>query len=88
MATAGKTADSRERPAIYEERPVAELWCDGRAHEQQIHTKNFLQKKFLAVRLRGSSKFRQLNMPGVAQSDRARIMRADKFADSKFLLDL
>lgn len=42
----------------------------------------------LAVRLRGSSKIRQLNMPGVAQSDRARIMRADKFADSKFLLDL
>ena len=46
VATAGKTADSRERPAIYEERPVTELWCDGRAHEQQIHTKNFLQKSF------------------------------------------
>ena len=72
----------------HEERPVTELWCDGRAHEQQIYTKNFLQKKFLAVRLRGSSKIRQLNMPGVAQSDRARIIRTDKFADSKFLLDL
>lgn len=42
----------------------------------------------LAVRLRGSSKIRQLNMPGVAQLDRARIMRADKFTNSKFLLDL
>lgn len=50
--------------------------------------KKLSAKKFLAVRLRGSSKIRQLNMPGVAQSDRARIMRADKFADSKFLLDL
>lgn len=50
--------------------------------------KKLSAKKFLTVRLRGSSKFRQLNMPGVAQSDRARIMRADKFADSKFLLDL
>ena len=42
----------------------------------------------LAVRLRGSSKIRQMNMPGVAQLDRALFSWADRFTRSNFLLPI
>ena len=87
VATAGKTADSRERPAIRGASGDRIMVRRAVCTNSKKNTKNFLQKSFSRFNS-AAPQIPPTKYARCSSTGRARIMRADKFAHSKFLLDL